>query len=223
MTFLPVGAAQRHALADRRSPTANAMKARLGIARPWLETRRLERWLGLLSLSTLLDNGLRRLGAATPARTGRRRAPCRPWTCCRPTARSAGRARIAAGSRPSAPAPRSRSAVAQRQGRDPADRPGGSGGSRSPAGAAARTRRAGRPDPSAVQPRLLSAGRRAPPTARACCGSRRLRRGSPRRMARPWSAASIRPSPAAPRPCSSTPSTAGPPACDALLDLVPGL
>jgi len=64
MTFLPEE--QRSdtlwltALAD-----ANAMKARLGIARPWLETRPLRRWLGLLSLSTLLDNGWRELVAAT--------------------------------------------------------------------------------------------------------------------------------------------------------------
>jgi hypothetical protein len=46
-------------------PDANAMKARLGLARPWLETRPLKRWLGLLSLSAMLDDGLRRLGAAT--------------------------------------------------------------------------------------------------------------------------------------------------------------
>src|SRR5918996_2898689 len=66
MTFLPeeqrTDALWLTALAD-----ANAMKARLGIARPWLETRPLRRWLGLLSLSTLLDNGLRWLvGASRP-------------------------------------------------------------------------------------------------------------------------------------------------------------
>jgi hypothetical protein len=44
---------------------ANAMKVRLGIARPWLETRPLRRWLALFSLSTLLDNGRRELVAAT--------------------------------------------------------------------------------------------------------------------------------------------------------------
>jgi hypothetical protein len=45
-------------------PDSNAMLARLGIARePWLETRTLRPWLGLLSLSTMLDNGLRWLGA----------------------------------------------------------------------------------------------------------------------------------------------------------------
>jgi hypothetical protein len=44
-------------------PDSNAMLARLGIARePWLETRTLRPWLGLLSLSTMLDNGLRWLG-----------------------------------------------------------------------------------------------------------------------------------------------------------------
>jgi hypothetical protein len=61
---------------ERRSDTlwltaladANAMKARLGIARPWLETRPLRRWLGLLSLSTLVDDGLRWLLA--PGRPG---------------------------------------------------------------------------------------------------------------------------------------------------------
>jgi hypothetical protein len=64
MTFLPEE--QRgDALWLTALPEANAMRARLGIARPWLETRPLRRWLGLLSLSTLLDNGLRRLGAAT--------------------------------------------------------------------------------------------------------------------------------------------------------------
>ena len=41
------------------------MRARLGIRAPWLETRLLERWLGLLSLSTLLDHGWRQLAAAT--------------------------------------------------------------------------------------------------------------------------------------------------------------
>jgi hypothetical protein len=66
MTFLPeeqrTDTLWLTALAD-----ANAMKARLGIARPWLETRPLRRWLGLLSLSTLLDNGLRWLvGASRP-------------------------------------------------------------------------------------------------------------------------------------------------------------
>ena len=64
MTFLPE-AQRSDTLWLTGLPDANAMKARLGIARPWLETRPLERWLGLLSLSTLLDNGLRRLGAAT--------------------------------------------------------------------------------------------------------------------------------------------------------------
>src|SRR5919106_1343051 len=64
MTFLPE-AQRSDTLWLTALPDANAMKARLGIARPWLETRPLERWLGLLSLSTLLDNGLRRLGAAT--------------------------------------------------------------------------------------------------------------------------------------------------------------
>jgi hypothetical protein len=45
-------------------PDSNAMLARLGLARePWLETRTLRPWLGLLSLSTMLDNGLRWLGA----------------------------------------------------------------------------------------------------------------------------------------------------------------
>jgi hypothetical protein len=40
------------------------MLARLGIAgAPWLETRPLRRWLGLLSLSTMVENGLRWLGA----------------------------------------------------------------------------------------------------------------------------------------------------------------
>jgi hypothetical protein len=45
-------------------PDANAMRARLGMGSPWPEVRPLERWLGLLSLSAMLDNGLRRLGAA---------------------------------------------------------------------------------------------------------------------------------------------------------------
>jgi hypothetical protein len=64
MTFLPqeqrTDALWLTGLAD-----ANAMKARLGIARPWLETPPLRRWLGLLSLSTLLDNGQRWLVAAS--------------------------------------------------------------------------------------------------------------------------------------------------------------
>lgn len=45
-------------------PEANAMRARLGIARPWLETGPLKRWLGLLSLSAMLNNGRRELVAA---------------------------------------------------------------------------------------------------------------------------------------------------------------
>jgi hypothetical protein len=64
MTFLPE-AQRSDTLWLTALPDANAMKARLGIDRSWVETRPLERWLGLLSLSTLLDNGLRRLGAAT--------------------------------------------------------------------------------------------------------------------------------------------------------------
>lgn len=64
MTFLPE-AQRSDTLWLTALPDSNAMKARLGLARPWLETRPLERWLGLVSLSTLLDNGLRRLGAAT--------------------------------------------------------------------------------------------------------------------------------------------------------------
>ncbi|HEX5077754.1 MAG TPA: hypothetical protein VFV80_01310 [Geminicoccaceae bacterium] len=47
-------------------PDSNAMLARLGIARqPWLETRKLRRWLGLLSLSTMLDHAWRRFTADT--------------------------------------------------------------------------------------------------------------------------------------------------------------
>jgi hypothetical protein len=63
MTFLP----EQHrgdTLWLTGLPDANAMKARLGIARPWLETRPLKRWLGLLSLSAMLDNGWRALVAA---------------------------------------------------------------------------------------------------------------------------------------------------------------
>jgi hypothetical protein len=63
MTFLPE-AHRTDTLWLPALPDANAMRARLGIPRPWLETRPLRRWLGLLSLSTLLDNGLRHLGAA---------------------------------------------------------------------------------------------------------------------------------------------------------------
>ena len=64
MTFLPE-AQRTDTLWLTALPDSNAMMARLGMARPWLEIRPLERWLGLLSLSTLLDNGLRRLGAGT--------------------------------------------------------------------------------------------------------------------------------------------------------------
>ena len=63
MTFLPE-TQRSDTLWLTALPDSNAMKARLGVARPWLETRPLRRWLGLLSLSTVLDNGLRRLGAA---------------------------------------------------------------------------------------------------------------------------------------------------------------
>jgi hypothetical protein len=63
MTFLPE-AQRTDTLWLTSLPDANAMKARLGIADvPWLETRPLRRWLGLMSLSTMLDNGLRWLGA----------------------------------------------------------------------------------------------------------------------------------------------------------------
>jgi hypothetical protein len=58
MTFLP----EQHrtdTLWLTALPDANAMAARLGIGRPWLETRPLRRWLGLLSLSTAWDNALR--------------------------------------------------------------------------------------------------------------------------------------------------------------------
>jgi hypothetical protein len=64
MTFLPEER-RGDALWLTALPDANAMRARLGIDVPWLETRPLRRWLGLLSLSTLLDNGLRRLHAVT--------------------------------------------------------------------------------------------------------------------------------------------------------------
>jgi hypothetical protein len=64
MTFLPE-ARRTDALWLTALPDANAMRERLGLPRPWLETRPLRRWLGLLSLSTLLDNGWRELVAAT--------------------------------------------------------------------------------------------------------------------------------------------------------------
>jgi hypothetical protein len=65
MTFLPEEQ-RTDALWLTALPDSNVMKARLGIAPvPWLETRPLRRWLGLLSLSTLVDNGWRWLGAAT--------------------------------------------------------------------------------------------------------------------------------------------------------------
>jgi hypothetical protein len=67
MTFLPEER-RRDTLWLTALADANAMKARLGIARPSLEARPLRRWLGLLSLSTLFDNGLRRLVA--PGRPG---------------------------------------------------------------------------------------------------------------------------------------------------------
>jgi hypothetical protein len=67
MTFLPEQQ-RSDTLWLTALPDANAMKARLGIARPWLETRPLKRWLGLLSLSAMLDNGWRALvAAARPA------------------------------------------------------------------------------------------------------------------------------------------------------------
>jgi hypothetical protein len=63
MTFLPE-AQRTDALWLTALPDANKMLARLGIAHePWLETRTLRRWLGLLSLSTMLENGLRWFGA----------------------------------------------------------------------------------------------------------------------------------------------------------------
>jgi hypothetical protein len=63
LTFLPE-AQRTDTLWLTALPDANAMLARLGIAHePWLETRLLRRWLGLLSLSTMLENGLRWLGA----------------------------------------------------------------------------------------------------------------------------------------------------------------
>lgn len=64
LTFLPV---------ERRTdtlwlstlPDYAAMAARLGIEpHPWLETRPLRRWLGLLSLPTMVDNARRLLSAA---------------------------------------------------------------------------------------------------------------------------------------------------------------
>ncbi len=63
LTFLPE-AQRTDSLWLTALPDANAMLARLGIAHePWLETRLLRRWLGLLSLSTMLENGVRWLGA----------------------------------------------------------------------------------------------------------------------------------------------------------------
>jgi hypothetical protein len=64
MTFLPEEQ-RADTLWLTALPESNAMKARLELDRPWLETRPLRRWLGLLSLSTLVDNGWRRLGAVT--------------------------------------------------------------------------------------------------------------------------------------------------------------
>jgi hypothetical protein len=63
MTFLPEQQ-RSDALWLTALPDGNAMKARLGLAQPWLETRPLKRWLGLLSLSAMLDNGWRALVAA---------------------------------------------------------------------------------------------------------------------------------------------------------------
>lgn len=62
MTFLPEPQ-RADTLWLSALPDANAMSARLGIGAPWLETRELPRWLGLLSLSTAWDNALRRLTA----------------------------------------------------------------------------------------------------------------------------------------------------------------
>ena len=64
MTFLPE-ARRTDALWLTALPDANAMRERLGLPRPWLETRPLRRWLGLLALSTLLENGWRDLVAIT--------------------------------------------------------------------------------------------------------------------------------------------------------------
>jgi hypothetical protein len=64
MTLLPE-AQRTDSLWLTALPDANAMRSRLGLPQPWLETRPLRRWLGLLSLSTLLDNGWRELVAAT--------------------------------------------------------------------------------------------------------------------------------------------------------------
>jgi hypothetical protein len=65
LTFLPEDQ-RTDALWLTALPDSNAMLARLGIApEPWLETRGLRRWLGLPSLSTMLDNGLRWLTAET--------------------------------------------------------------------------------------------------------------------------------------------------------------
>jgi hypothetical protein len=58
MTFLPEPD-RTDALWLTALPDADAMAARLGIAPPWLETRPLRRWLGLLSLSTAWNNALR--------------------------------------------------------------------------------------------------------------------------------------------------------------------
>jgi hypothetical protein len=63
MTFLPEEQ-RSDTLWLTALPDANAMKARLGIGRPRLETRPLKRWLGLLSLSAMMDNGWRELVAA---------------------------------------------------------------------------------------------------------------------------------------------------------------
>jgi hypothetical protein len=75
MTFLPEQQ-RSDTLWLTALPDANAMKARLGIARPWLETRPLKRWVGLLSLSAMLDNGWRALvAAARPAPVEARSLP----------------------------------------------------------------------------------------------------------------------------------------------------
>ncbi len=151
LTFLPDDQ-RTDALWLTALPDSNAMLARLGIARePWLETRGLRRWLGLLSLSTMLDDGWRRLTA--DLRPGPVEAGSLPTM---DVLQADGSIRWSSAHRNLfTPERRDREvekALAAAARPDARRRPGRRARDRPPADPADRAGRAGRPHPSAAQP-----------------------------------------------------------------------
>ena len=123
MTFLP--AEQRtDTLWLTALPDANAMKARLGIARAVARDPPAQ---ALARPALALGRCWTTAGAGSSPPRGQarsRRARCRPWTCSRPTARSAGRDGHRDQFTPERTSAEVEAAIAQRQNLTLRDRPG---------------------------------------------------------------------------------------------------